>query len=134
MSIFRYNSPLMNFLNRLGDLMILNILWLVCSLPVITAGAATTALCRSVMDLDEPDQKPLLRRFFGTFRAGIGKSTALFAIWVLFIVLAAVISGFMQLYSIKRKAFGNICPFCRRLCCYSLAVISFPSTHFSIIL
>ena len=87
MRIFGYNSPLMTFLSRLGDLMLLNILWLVCCLPIVTAGAATTAFYRCAMDLDEPVHKPILRRFFETFRTGFGKSTVLFVVWAVLIAL-----------------------------------------------
>ena len=90
MRIFRYNSPLMTFLSRLADLMILNMLWLLCCLPIITAGAATTALYSCAMNLDEPNEQPVFRRFFQSFRTGFGKSTALFAIWVIMMALVLV--------------------------------------------
>lgn len=89
MRIFRYNSPLMMFLSRLGDLIVLNILWLVCCLPVITAGAATTALYSCAFNLDEANEQPVFLRFWSAFRAGFGKSTALFAIWVVMMALLA---------------------------------------------
>ena len=41
--MFKLDSPLMNFLNKLCDIMILNILVLVFSLPIFTIGAAVTA-------------------------------------------------------------------------------------------
>ncbi len=37
------NSPVIAFLNKMTDLILLNVLWILCCLPVITAGAATTA-------------------------------------------------------------------------------------------
>ena len=40
---FDMDSPIMRFLNRVGDLMILNLLMIVCCIPVITVGAAFTA-------------------------------------------------------------------------------------------
>ena len=41
--MFKLDSPFMNFLNKLCDIMILNILVLVFSLPIFTIGAAVTA-------------------------------------------------------------------------------------------
>lgn len=90
MRIFRYNSPLMRFLNRLADIMLLNILYLICSLPVITAGAAKTALYSCAMNLDEPNEQPVFRRFIKVFRTDFGRSTALFAIWIAAMVLVAL--------------------------------------------
>lgn len=90
MRIFRYNSPLMTFLSRMADLMILNILYLVCCLPVLTAGAATTALYSCAMNLDEPNAQPVFRRFFKVFFGDFWRSTALFGLWVMAMVLVAL--------------------------------------------
>lgn len=37
------NSPVIAFLNKMTDLILLNVIWLLCCLPVVTTGAATTA-------------------------------------------------------------------------------------------
>lgn len=42
-SFFSIESPLYKFMNRLLDMIKLNFLWILCSLPIITMGAATTA-------------------------------------------------------------------------------------------
>ena len=41
MKLFDPDSPIMSFLARVADLVILNVLWLLCCLPVVTAGAST---------------------------------------------------------------------------------------------
>lgn len=38
------DSPVMRFLEKLGDILILSVLWVICSIPVFTIGAASTAL------------------------------------------------------------------------------------------
>ena len=43
-SFFNYEGPFFNVLNRLSDLVILNVLWFICCLPIVTIGASTTAL------------------------------------------------------------------------------------------
>ena len=40
---FSYDGPIMSFLSRVADILILNVLTLVFSIPLITIGAATTA-------------------------------------------------------------------------------------------
>lgn len=42
--LFDIESPLMTWLSRLADLMVLNLLWLLSCVPIITVGAATAAL------------------------------------------------------------------------------------------
>lgn len=38
------DGPLANILNRLIDLILLNVLWFLCSLPLFTLGASTCAV------------------------------------------------------------------------------------------
>lgn len=38
------DSPFFNFMRKLGDVVLLNVTWIVCCLPVATIGASTTAL------------------------------------------------------------------------------------------
>ena len=42
--LFDYDSKLFQLLLRVSDLVALSLLWLLCSLPVITIGASTSAL------------------------------------------------------------------------------------------
>lgn len=42
--LFNIDSPIMQALGKMADVMILSILWLLCCLPLITIGASTTAL------------------------------------------------------------------------------------------
>ena len=42
--LFDINNPLMRFLIALFDLLALSVLWVVFSLPIVTLGAASTAL------------------------------------------------------------------------------------------
>ena len=43
-SFFSMDSPAMRFLSRVCDLMILNLMAIVCCIPIVTAGASLTAL------------------------------------------------------------------------------------------
>ena len=47
--VFRYQGWLWRALNTLTDILALSVLWLLCSIPVLTLGAATTALYDSVV-------------------------------------------------------------------------------------
>ena len=41
---FNYDNPVWRFIGKFGDLIILNVLWFVCSIPIFTIGASTTAV------------------------------------------------------------------------------------------
>lgn len=64
----RPETPLWRTLNTLTDLFVLNFLWVLCCLPVITIGGATTALYDSIAHCVRGRENGTYRRFFRTFR------------------------------------------------------------------
>ncbi len=64
----RPETPLWRTLNNLTDLFVLNFLWVVCCLPVVTIGGATTALYDSVAHCVRGGENGAYARFFRTFR------------------------------------------------------------------
>lgn len=87
MSIFRLDSPLMRGLTKLADLMLLNILAVVCSIPIITLGASASALYYAVGHLQEDEGTPA-RDFFHAFRQNFAQATG---IWLILLVCGAVL-------------------------------------------
>jgi len=67
MRIFHIDSPLTQKLSLLFDLMVLNLLTILCSLPIVTAGAAVSALYDAIWRLRQ-NQGTLLRNYFRAFR------------------------------------------------------------------
>lgn len=66
--LFSYDSPLMQGLSTVADYMLLNIIFILCCVPVVTIGAAKTALYRVMFDmLDERGNN--YKRFFKAFAA-----------------------------------------------------------------
>ena len=75
--LFNLDSPVMVFLSRVADLVIVNVLWLICCLPVVTIGASTTAMYRVTLDLADDRGSSTVRGFFSAFRANFKKATLL---------------------------------------------------------
>lgn len=71
----------------LGKMVALNVLWMVCCLPVVTAGASTTALFYCMLKLHKDGDICTFRDFFKSFQLNFRQSTA---IWVGLLLLAAV--------------------------------------------
>lgn len=61
-------NPLFSFLNLLGQLILLSILWTVCCLPIITVGASTVALYYTIVRVLRRNQDSLFAAFFREFR------------------------------------------------------------------
>lgn len=72
---------LADFLNRLIDLILLNALWFLCSLPIFTLGASTCALYEVTMLYAFHEDSPVTKTFFRAFRKNFRKATALFLIF-----------------------------------------------------
>ncbi len=79
MSIFAADSKLTVVLNTIGNLMVLNVLALICMLPVVTAGASLTALYTMTMRIVRKEEESIIRGFFAAFKENLKKSTM---IWI----------------------------------------------------
>ncbi len=73
---FDADNPVMRTLSMLADTVVLNLLTLVCSLPLFTAGAALTALHDACIRLVRLEDGELVRDYFRTFRSRFRTGTA----------------------------------------------------------
>ena len=80
-ALFSPDSKFMQAMSRLCDLMALNILFLLTSLPVVTLGAATTALYTCCFQLGE--EQGIFRSYFQAFRENFRQSTLVWLILLL---------------------------------------------------
>ena len=67
--LFNYDNPVWRFIGKLGDLILLNLLWLICCIPVFTAGAATTAVYYVTLKLVRDEDDSTIRSFLPLFFA-----------------------------------------------------------------
>jgi uncharacterized membrane protein YesL len=95
--LFNLNSPWVQRFAMLTNLVCLNILWLVCCIPVFTAGAATSALYHTVFLYHNKEDDAVLRPFFRAFRTNFKQSTLLFL--PLFAALLLVVFDLVYLAS-----------------------------------
>lgn len=86
-SMFNYDSPFWRFMGRLGDLMLLNFLWMLCSLPVISFGASTTALYYCMIKIILDEDNGMIRMFFKSFRQNFRQATV---IWLILFLLGGL--------------------------------------------
>lgn len=75
--IFSTDSRFMRYMNRLADLMILNLLFLLTSLPVFTIGASLSALYTVCFRLGTDREGSTCRDYFAAFRQNFGQATKL---------------------------------------------------------
>lgn len=74
------DSPIMSFWKKLTDFVILNVLWVVGCLPVITIGASTAAMHRCVMQQQIHGDISVFKDFWKAYRQNFKQATGLFLI------------------------------------------------------
>lgn len=82
MRFFSVDSPLYRGLCKLADLLKLNFLWILFSLPIVTIGASTVAALSVALKMVDDEEGYLFKSFFKAFRENIKQGTALWAITV----------------------------------------------------
>ncbi len=94
--IFDMDSPVMRFLNRVGDLLILNILMMICCIPVITIGAAFTAMHYVILKMIRGEEGYLIKGFFKSFVRNFKQATIL---WLIMLLVMAVYVGDILIFN-----------------------------------
>ena len=74
-------SRLIAAVNAVIDIIVAGLLWLVCSLPILTLGAASTALYYAVVKCIRHERGALVKSFFSAFRRDFKIST----LWLVFL-------------------------------------------------
>ena len=85
-NLLNLESPLMQMLTRIGDLILLNVLFLICCIPVVTAGASIAALHKMTQEIVYETDSSTVKGFFRAFRANFKQATA---VWLVVCVVAA---------------------------------------------
>ena len=90
MNIFEEGSPVQRFLNKMADLLILNIITVLMCLPIITAGAALTAMHYVLLKMVRGEEGYIIKSFFRSFKREFRQATVL---WILYVALAALMAS-----------------------------------------
>lgn len=102
-----WDKPWFSVLTKLTYSAYLNILWLICSLPIFTIGASTTALFYCTLKMAEDRDEGLTRMFFRAFRSNFKPATKL---WLILLALGCFlgVDGFVLSRLWNTSAFWTI--------------------------
>ena len=81
MGRFNYESPMIGILTRIVDVVILNVLWLACSIPIITIGASTTALYYCMLKIVRKKDSSIVKMFVHSFGQNLKQGCCLTVIF-----------------------------------------------------
>lgn len=88
MKFFDYDSSVMLFMRRIGDFMLLNVLWIICSLPIVTIGVSTSAYYYCMLKIVRDTDSGIVGMFFHSFKDNLKQGT------ILTVILMAVAAFF----------------------------------------
>ena len=86
--LFAADGKLAQTLGKIADLVILNVLWIVCSIPVVTAVAAATAFYSVALKMIKNEEAYVASSFFKAFRENFKQS---FIVTLILLAVAAVL-------------------------------------------
>lgn len=98
--IFRIDSPFMQFMTKFFDMVVLNIIFLICCIPIVTIGASCTALHTMMLKIAGGEEPYIIKGFFKAFKDNFVQST------ISWIILAAA-GGFLYVDSMMTVRMGT---------------------------
>lgn len=90
--LFSYDNPVWRFMGRVADVFVLTVLWALCSLPVITVGASTSALYYVTLKMARGHEGYLIKSYMKAFRDNFRQVTIL---WMLMLAAGLFLGGDM---------------------------------------
>jgi uncharacterized membrane protein YesL len=100
--IFDLDSPFINALNKLADLIWLNILTMVCCIPIITVGASLTALHYVVLKMVKNEEGYITKAFFKSFKQNFKQATL---IWLILLAVFIILIGDFVIFAYSGISF-----------------------------
>ena len=86
MSFFSVDGPLYRFISRFWDMIKLNFLWLLCSLPIVTMGASTAAAFSITLKMVDEQEGYIAKDFFKAFKSNLKQGSMMGILFLIAIV------------------------------------------------
>lgn len=102
--MFKLESPFMNFLNKVADIMILGVVFMIACIPVFTVGAALTAAYYMGFKMVKNEESYIIKGFLKAFKENFKQATA---IWILVLLFALLLIADYQIILYSGIAFAS---------------------------
>lgn len=105
--LFSPDGPVMEVLRKLMYCVLLNMIFLLCCLPVITIGAALTSLYYTIQKVLKNDRGYVFRAFFQSFKDNLKQTIPVGVVMVLVLVIFQCDSWILQEVAAGGHVWGN---------------------------
>ena len=114
-SIFNLDNGVMRFFSRVYDIGVLNIIFLICCIPIVTIGASITALYSITLKMVRNEESHIVRGFLKSFRENLKQGSI---IGIIAIIIVIFISIDLKIISIM----GNDTLKLIKILCYAISI------------
>ena len=94
-AIFNLDNSVWSFMGKVADLVILNIMAIICSIPIFTIGATWTAVYFVTIRIVRKEEGYVIRDFFRSFKENFKQATI---IWLIVLMIGAIILADILIY------------------------------------
>lgn len=120
MKLFRVDGPIYNFMDTLKNLFLINVCLILCSIPIVTFGAAVVAAYDVALRMVKNEEGYVMKQFFQAFKANLKQGCILGLItlgcmevlWLdyqlvtklddvsIFVIMIGIVSAFIFFFSL----------------------------------
>lgn len=113
MKFLNPNGPVFRFFSHIGDLILLNLLCILCCLPFVTAGASITAMYYVTLRMQRKQDIYVFKDFFHSFRQNLKQGIALHLLFTAITIILAldlyVLWELLEYDFFFKLVFGALC-------------------------
>lgn len=107
-NLLNLDGPVMQLINKIVYSVYLNILWFICCIPIVTAGASTTALFYVTLKIARNEEGNITKAFFRSFRENLKQGTLIWMILLAFGIILGI-DGYVVYHMRFENVFWTIC-------------------------
>ena len=105
-NLFGYDSKFFEILGKVTDIVILNFLFMISCIPIVTIGASLSAMYSVSMRMANDDEPYVVREFIKRFKENFKVSTI---VWILLVIVGSVLAVDMYFSNIiSNEVISNI--------------------------
>ena len=104
-SMFKGDTPFYQVLTKLFDVILLNALFVICCIPVVTIGSSMTALYYMTMKMIKDEEPGIIKGFFRAFKENFKQS---FPMTLLLLLMAVILGGDLYILGNSESPYNTI--------------------------
>ncbi len=103
--LFSYDNKIFSILSKFGDMIMLNVIFLITCIPIVTTGAAYTAMYDVTLKMAKNEEAYIIKSYWKSFKANFKTSTI---IWLILCAVVGFLVVDLQIVNLQDSTFWYI--------------------------